>query len=108
MAIQKHSIDFPKRLIHYRGGSYPFRRVSGHWKEEPDRKINSLVSSDTLNKIINLDGGSGIDELVKSSVALDGKVAFFVPDVLFLSSGVVIKDALMRQVEGFEFTHVGD
>ena len=52
MAIQKHSIDFPKRLIHYRGGSYPFRRVSGHWKEEPDRKVNSLVSSEQMFKKI--------------------------------------------------------
>ncbi len=106
--IQPHKINYLSRLIHYRGGSYSFRRISGHLKDEPDRKINSLVSNDSLHTILSCDEQCPIPEVLFAATQLNKKVAFFIPDILFLSPGVVIKDALERQCPDFEFTHVGD
>ncbi len=108
MPIQPHKFDYPKKVVHYRGGTYPIRRISYYPKDSPGDIKHSCVMGGTLDRILSDDSGSKIEEIAEAAQKLDKKIAFTIANVLFLSPGAVIKDVLQKGNEEFVFTYVSD
>lgn len=104
--IQPHSYNYPKRVLHYRGGVYPARRVTAHVTGDPELPVKTLVSVLALEAIIKSDTNSIVNDVSEAGFKLHDAVKFFLPSDIFLSPSHVILDILTTTYEGWTFTHI--
>lgn len=106
MPIQSYLINYPKRRISYRGGEYPYRSVSCFLKESPEIKIRTLVTSETLWRILSDDVSSVVPEVVAAGEALIRRIGFSIVDIWMINTVQVLKDVVSDKYKDYEIISV--
>lgn len=106
MLLQKYKFDYPKKIVHYRGGQYFVRRITFQNKDEPASKRQMILSCNTLDQLLSDDSNSEVDEVKKQAQELHSKIPFFLPDHLFEGPGLVLQDVLQREQVEYDILHV--